>query len=98
VVSGCLVNGGHFTIRKGGGVEARRLMRILVEPEADGVLWLHIRVLLVLIRANAAVSASRALGRFDNSKPSAKRSGSTNTKKNQAKPGERTSKSLLKIR
>src|SRR6195256_2292709 len=48
VVTGRLVNSGHFTIRKGGGVEARRLMRVLVEPEADRVLWLHVRVLLVL--------------------------------------------------
>src|SRR4030095_12869685 len=47
VVTGRLVNSGHFTIRKGGGVEARRLMRVLVEPEADRVLWLHVRVLLV---------------------------------------------------
>src|SRR5439155_21870075 len=46
VVTGRLVNSGHFTIRKGGGVEARRLMRVLVEPEADRVLWLHVRVLL----------------------------------------------------
>ena len=47
VVTGRLVNGGHFTVRKGGSVEARRLMRVLVEPEADRVLWLHVRVLLV---------------------------------------------------
>src|SRR4029077_10302052 len=46
VVTGRLVNSGHFTIRKGGGVEARRLVRVLVEPEADRVLWLHVRVLL----------------------------------------------------
>src|SRR5438034_2086938 len=48
VITGRLVNSGHFTIRKGGGVEARRLMRVLVEPEANRVLWLHVRVLLVL--------------------------------------------------
>src|SRR5205823_14245835 len=46
VVTRRLVNRGHFTIRKGGGVEARRLLRVLVEPEADRVLWLHRRVLL----------------------------------------------------
>jgi hypothetical protein len=48
IVTGRLVNSGDFTIRKGGGVEARRLMRVLVEPEADRVLWLNARVLLVL--------------------------------------------------
>jgi hypothetical protein len=42
------VNSGHFTVRKGGGVEAGRLMRVLVEPEADRVLWLHARVLRML--------------------------------------------------
>ena len=41
------MNSGYFTIRKGDGVEARRLMRVLVEPEADRVLWLHVRMLLV---------------------------------------------------
>jgi hypothetical protein len=45
VVTGRLVNSGHFAVRKGGGVEARRLMRVLVEPEADPILWLHVRVL-----------------------------------------------------
>src|SRR5947207_6377200 len=48
IVTGSLVNSGYFTIRKGDGVEARRVMRVLVEPEADRVLWLHVRVLLVL--------------------------------------------------
>jgi len=48
IVTGRLVNGGYRTIRKGGGVEVRRLMRVLVEPEADRILWLHVRVLLVL--------------------------------------------------
>src|SRR3984893_12863065 len=46
VVTGRLVNSGHCTIRKGRGIEARRLMRVLIEPEADRVLWLHVRVLL----------------------------------------------------
>src|SRR5262245_52007096 len=32
VVAGCFVNTNHFTIWKGRGVEARRLMRVLVEP------------------------------------------------------------------
>src|SRR5438874_12157653 len=48
IVTGGLVNAGYFTIRKRGCVEARRLMRVFVEPEADRVLWLHLRVLLVL--------------------------------------------------
>src|SRR5687767_15852715 len=46
VIRGRLVNSGHSTIRKGGGVEARRLMRVLVEPEADRVFWFHVGVLL----------------------------------------------------
>src|ERR1700686_3271544 len=46
IVTGSLVNTGYFTVRKGGGVEARRLMRVLFETEADRVLWLHVRVLL----------------------------------------------------
>src|SRR4029453_16435255 len=47
VVGWCLVNSGHFAVWKSGGVEARRLLCVLVEPEADRVLWLHVRVLLV---------------------------------------------------
>ncbi len=58
VVTGSLVNGGYFTIRKGDGVEARRLVCVFVEPEADRVLWLHVRVLLVLDQPKAAVFAS----------------------------------------
>src|SRR5258706_3041149 len=46
IVTGSLVNSGHLTIRKGGGVETRRLVRVFVEPQADRVLWLHVRVLL----------------------------------------------------
>src|SRR6202163_4050683 len=48
IVTGSLVNSGYFTVRKGGGVETRRLVRVLVETKADRVLWLHVRVLLVL--------------------------------------------------
>jgi hypothetical protein len=48
IVTGSLVNCGYFTILKGDGVEARRLMRVFVEPEADRTLWLNVRVLLVL--------------------------------------------------
>src|SRR5947207_5065685 len=48
IVTGSLVNSGYITIRKGDGVEARSLMRVFVEPEADRVLGLHVRVLLVL--------------------------------------------------
>src|ERR1700730_15695351 len=33
---------------KGLGVPERRLMRVLVEPQADRFLWLHVRVFLVL--------------------------------------------------
>src|SRR5215472_18971141 len=44
-----MVNSGHFTFRKGSGVKARRVMRVFIEPEADRVLWLHIRVLYVLV-------------------------------------------------
>ena len=48
IVSGGLVNSGYLAVRKGCGVEARRLMCVFVEPEADRVLWLHVRVLRVL--------------------------------------------------
>src|SRR5205823_1121421 len=41
VVTRCLMNGGHFTVRKSCSVEARSFMRIFVEPEADRVLGLH---------------------------------------------------------
>jgi hypothetical protein len=58
IVAGSLVNGGYFTIRKSNGVEARRLMRVLVEPEADRVLWLRFVFSLCSIRANAAVFGS----------------------------------------
>src|SRR5260221_8707741 len=50
IVTGSLVNSGYFTIRKGDGVEARRLMRVFIEPEEDRVLWLHVRVLLIYDR------------------------------------------------
>ena len=46
IVTGSLVHRGYFAIRKGCGVEARRLMRVFVVPKADRVLWLHVRVLL----------------------------------------------------
>src|SRR5947207_9961273 len=41
IVRGRLVNGGHFTIRKGGGVKARRVNRVLVEPATNCVFWRH---------------------------------------------------------
>src|SRR5688572_30484169 len=44
VITGRPVNRADFTVRKRGGVEASRLLRILVEPEANRVLWLHVRV------------------------------------------------------
>src|SRR5262249_42765784 len=37
VIKWRLVNSGHSTIRKGRSVEARRVLRVLVEPEADCV-------------------------------------------------------------
>src|SRR5262249_29201270 len=51
IVTGGLVNSSHFTVRKRAGVEACRLQRVLVEPEADCVLGLHVRVSLCSIRA-----------------------------------------------
>src|SRR6266545_2689820 len=42
VVARCLVDSGHFTIRKGGGVEPRRVLCVLVEPEADRVFGFHV--------------------------------------------------------
>ena len=45
VVARCLVDSGHFTIRKGGGVEARGILRVIVEPETDRVLGFHVAVL-----------------------------------------------------
>src|SRR4029079_12404353 len=46
VVTGRLVNRGHLAIRKSGSVEARCLMRVSVEPQADRVFWLHVRELV----------------------------------------------------
>src|SRR4029079_4410733 len=54
VVSRRLVNRGDLAIGKGGGIEARRPMGVLVEPEAERILWLQ-RVLL-LLRKFAPVS------------------------------------------
>src|SRR5207244_4648810 len=42
VVGRRLVDSGHFTIRKGGGVEPRRVLCVLVEPEADRVFRFHV--------------------------------------------------------
>src|SRR5882672_570018 len=42
VVARRLVDSGHFTIRKGGGVEPRRVLCVLVEPEADRVFRCHV--------------------------------------------------------
>src|SRR5262249_44868051 len=42
IVTGRIVDSRYLAIRKGGGVEGRRLKRVLVEPEADRVLWLHV--------------------------------------------------------
>src|SRR5215467_12045417 len=43
VIGRRLVDGGHFTARKGGGVEARRVKCVLVEPKADRVFRFHLR-------------------------------------------------------
>src|SRR5207244_10651953 len=64
VVAGRLVNGGHFGIRKGGGVEACRLMRVLVEPEADRVLWFHVACSLFSIQTTAAGLRLECIGRI----------------------------------
>src|SRR6187402_2224607 len=40
-VAGRLVNSRHLAVRKRRGIEARRLVRVLVEPEADRVGWRH---------------------------------------------------------
>jgi hypothetical protein len=42
------MNCGYFAVRKSGGVEARRILRVFVESEANCILVLHVRVLLVL--------------------------------------------------
>ena len=47
IVTGSPENSGYFAIREGGGVELRRRMSVFVVPDADRVLWLHDRVLLV---------------------------------------------------
>src|SRR3954465_7773153 len=41
VVAGRLVNSTDVAVGKGSGIEARRVERVLVEPETDGVLRLH---------------------------------------------------------
>src|SRR5262249_54397269 len=56
VVPRCLLDSAHFTVRKGRGVEARRIKRVLVEPETDRVLWFHVRVLLVSQRGPAVIA------------------------------------------
>jgi CRP-like cAMP-binding protein len=45
------------TLRESGGVEARRLMRVLIEPEADCVLWLYVRGFFVLALGKHGCSA-----------------------------------------
>ncbi len=46
IVSWRRVNRAHFTVRERGGIEARRLFGVLVEPEANRVLRDHDGVLL----------------------------------------------------
>ena len=68
IVTGRLVNSGYFAIREGSSVEARRLVRVFVEPEADRVFWFHIRVLRGLdpgeLRglASVGISAHQLIG------------------------------------
>src|SRR6185295_16915961 len=50
VVARCLVDSGHFTIRKGGGVEPRRVLCVLVEPEAERVFWFHMSFTFVFFK------------------------------------------------
>ena len=60
-VTGSLVNSGYLTIRKRGDVEARRILPVLIEPEADRVLWLHVSEctqVLVWPRARPVLRAS----------------------------------------
>jgi hypothetical protein len=46
IVTGSEMDGGDFTIREGGGVEAGGGVRVFVEPKADDVLGLHDGVVL----------------------------------------------------
>ena len=55
VVAGSLVDRDDFTVREGGGVEARRVVCVLVEPEADRVLRCQGRELHVRSRPNAVL-------------------------------------------
>src|SRR5205807_9467335 len=45
VVRGRLMNGRYLAVRKGGSVEARRVVCVVVEPEADRIFLLHVCVL-----------------------------------------------------
>src|SRR5206468_6959101 len=47
VVARRLVDRGYFAIRKGGGVEPRRVLCILVEPEADRIFRFHVSFTLL---------------------------------------------------
>src|SRR5262249_13108751 len=44
IVTRRIVDRCYLTIRKGGGIEARRFKCVLIEPETDGVLRLHVFV------------------------------------------------------
>src|SRR5699024_2234449 len=49
VVAGRLVHSSEFAVWKGGGVEARRLMRIVVVPESDRILRFHVRIYSTIV-------------------------------------------------
>src|SRR5207248_10887175 len=70
---GRLVNRGHFTVRKGGGVEARRLDRVFVEPETNRVLWLHIRLLPCARSERSPRSRGKRVGPMAASSPRGRR-------------------------
>jgi hypothetical protein len=50
----CLVDGGHFTVRKGGGVEVAVFKCILVAPETDRVFRFHLLGLLVAVKQDTS--------------------------------------------
>ena len=54
VIGRCLVDGGHFTVRKGGGLGVRRFKCILVEPETDRVFRFHLLGLLVAVKQDTS--------------------------------------------
>src|SRR5207237_1215038 len=58
VIGRCLVDSGHFTVWKRGGVEPRRSLRVLVKPEADRVFGFH-GSLLAFVRLRRTTKGRR---------------------------------------